>query len=73
MDLAARKDARDARMQAKREAIKGEDQAVDQSEAESVSAAPLREVATKVKDAEVVTKTKTLEKGTEDPSKDAPK
>jgi len=39
MDLKAQKDAREARMQAKREAIRGEEQSVDTSEAETVSAA----------------------------------
>lgn len=62
MDLAAKKEARVARMQAKKDAIRGEEQSVDTSEAESVSAAPLQEVASDtVKDAEVV-ESKTPEK-----------
>lgn len=43
MDLKAKKEAREARMQAKREAIRGEEQAIDQSEAETVSAAEPQE------------------------------
>lgn len=39
MDLKAKKEAREARMQAKREAIRGQEQSVDDSEAESVAAA----------------------------------
>lgn len=39
MDLKAKKEARAARMKAKKEAIRGEEQSVDTSEAETVSAA----------------------------------
>lgn len=43
MDLEAKKEAREARINAKREAIRGEAEAVDTSEAESVSAAEPQE------------------------------
>lgn len=44
MDLGAKKEAREARMKAKREAIKGQAESVDDSEAETVSATEPQEV-----------------------------
>lgn len=43
MDLAAKKQARDARLQAKREAIKAQLEQIDPTEAETVAEAPAPE------------------------------
>jgi hypothetical protein len=43
MDLAAKKEAREARLQAKREAISAQAAQLDQSEAEAVAEAPAPE------------------------------